>query len=193
MNYKLYLNAYLKPEKFYETVEPCDMSEYIFRLINILRKSNIKLYCVSGMRFSFHLKAKEYFVHKYYGNDIEVISTRNQELKIDATKIISKINNCKVVVELKASEFKPEYIGQLGFYVTAVNEKIKKECDAPTIGLLLCRGKNRVTVDWSLKSTNVPIGVSTYELKEQIPKELIDKLPTEEEINLYLDIDETSK
>ena len=79
---------------------------------------------------------------------------------------------------------------KIGFYVTAINETIKKECDAPTIGLLLCRGKNRVTVDWSLKSTNVPIGVSTYKLKEQLPKELIDKLPTEEEINLYLNVEE---
>ena len=68
-----------------------------------------------------------------------------------------------------------------------VNNTIK---DTPTIGLLLCRGKNRVTVDWSLKSTNVPIGVSTYELKEQLPEELIDKLPTEEEINLYLNVEE---
>lgn len=91
-----YQNAYLKPEKFYETVEPCDMSESIFRLINILRKNNVKLYCVSGMKFSFHLKAKEYFVHKYYGNDIEVISTKNQKLKIDASKIISKINDCNL-------------------------------------------------------------------------------------------------
>ena len=94
LNY--YLNAYLKPEKFYEMVEPCDMSESIFRLINILRKNNVKLYCVSGMKFSFHLKAKEYFVHKYYGNDIEVISTKNQELKIDASKIISKVNGCNL-------------------------------------------------------------------------------------------------
>lgn len=94
LNY--YLNAYLKPEKFYEMVEPCDMSEPIFRLINILRKNNVKLYCVSGMKFSFHLKAKEYFVHKYYGTDIEVISTKNQELKIDASKIISKVNGCNL-------------------------------------------------------------------------------------------------
>lgn len=94
LNY--YLNAYLKPEKFYEIVEPCDMSESIFRLINILRKNNVKLYCVSGMKFSFHLKAKEYFVHKYYGTDIEVISTKNQKLKIDASKIISKVNNCNL-------------------------------------------------------------------------------------------------
>lgn len=48
------------------------------------------------MKFSFHLKAKEHFVHKYYGNDIEVISTRNQELKVDAVKIISKVNNCNL-------------------------------------------------------------------------------------------------
>ena len=52
------------------------------------------------------------------------------------------------------------------------------------------REKNRVTVDWTLKSTNVPIGVSTYKLKEYLPKELIDKLPTEEEINLYLNVED---
>ena len=91
-----YLNAYLNPEKFYEIIEPCNISESILKLINILKKNNVKIYCVSGMKFSFHLKAKEYFVHKYYGNDIEVISTRNQELKIDAAKIISKVNNCNL-------------------------------------------------------------------------------------------------
>lgn len=91
-----YLNAYLFPEKFYEIIEPCNMSESILKLINILRKNNVKIYCVSGMKFSFHLKAKEYFIHKYYGNDIEVISTKNQQLKIDAAKIISKVNNCNL-------------------------------------------------------------------------------------------------
>ena len=50
------------------------------------------MYCVSGMKFSFHLKAKENFVHKYYSNDIEVISARSQELKCDAVKIIKRIN-----------------------------------------------------------------------------------------------------
>lgn len=90
------MNEYLVPEKFYEIIEPCNMSESILKLINILRKNNVKIYCVSGMKFSFHLRAKEYFVHKYYGNDIEVISTRNQQLKIDAAKIISKANNCNL-------------------------------------------------------------------------------------------------
>ena len=127
----------------------------------------------------------------FVGNQYK-ISVDNQDFYIDLLFYHLELR-CYVVVELKASEFKPEYIGQLGFYVTAINETIKKECDAPTIGLLLCRGKNRVTVDWYLKSTNVPIGVSTYELKQQLPKELMDKLPTEEKLNLYLDIDETNK
>lgn len=94
LNY--YLNAYINPECFYESIETCTVSEVIPKLVNSLRKNNVKIYCVSGMRFSFHLKAKEYFVHKYYGCDIEVISTGSQELKVEAAKIISKVNNCKL-------------------------------------------------------------------------------------------------
>ena len=92
----------------------------------------------------------------------------------------------------QTNEFKPEYIGQLGFYVTAVDETLKKEYDNQTIGLLLCEDKDRLTVYWSLKSSNVPIVVSTYNIKEQIPDDILDKLPTEEDINLHIDIkDET--
>ena len=94
LNY--YLNAYLNPNSFYESIEPCNVSKSIFKLISILRKNNVKIYCVSGMKFSFHFKAKEYFVHKYYGKDIEGGVTRNQELKVDAVKIISKVNNCNL-------------------------------------------------------------------------------------------------
>lgn len=70
-----------------------NISNSIFKLISLLREKNVKIYCVSGMKFSFHLKAKEYFVHKYYGSNIEVISARNQELKIDAASYSSKIKN----------------------------------------------------------------------------------------------------
>lgn len=94
-----------------------------------------------------------------------------------------------VVVELKASSFKPEYAGQIGFYVTAVDEILKKEQDNPTIGLLLCRDKDRLTVDYSLKSINVPIGVSSFEIKKYIPQDILEKLPTEEDINIRIDIE----
>lgn len=96
---------------------------------------------------------------------------------------------CYVVVELKNKKFKPEYIGQLGFYVTAINRTLKKEQDNETIGLLLCREKDRLSVEWSLESSNAPIGVSSYEISKYISKDLLEKLPTEEEINLHIDIE----
>lgn len=97
---------------------------------------------------------------------------------------------CYIVVELKITEFKPEYIGQLGFYVTAVNETIKKQTDNQTIGLLLCKNKDKLTAKWSLKSTNIPIGISSFELNKYVAKEILEKLPTEEELNLHIDINE---
>ena len=123
----------------------------------------------------------------FVGNQYKV-TIENEDFYVDLLFYHLELR-CYIVVELKASEFKPDYIGQLGFYVTAIDETIKKEYDSPTIGLLLCRGKNRLTVDWSLKSSNVPIGVSTYEIKEKLPDYLLEKLPTEDEINTYLDIE----
>lgn len=91
-----YLNAYNNPTTFYEKIEPCVRSEILYNFIDKLRNKNIKVYCLSGMKFSFHLKAKQYFVNKNYGNDIEVLSTASQELKIDGVKIIQRINNCNL-------------------------------------------------------------------------------------------------
>lgn len=91
-----YYNAYRNPSNFYEEIEPCTKSEILYDLINNLREEKIKMYCLSGMKFSFHLKAKQTFVNKYYGNDIEVISTSEQDLKLKGIRIIAKINNCKL-------------------------------------------------------------------------------------------------
>lgn len=94
--FNYYVNAYQNPESFYETIEPCVISEPLHKLINILKNNNTKMYCVSGMKFSFNLKAKEYFVHKYYGDNIEMISAGTQELKDDAVKVIKRINKCEL-------------------------------------------------------------------------------------------------
>lgn len=91
-----YLNAYNKPNCFYEEIEPCTKSETLYNFIKKLRSKNIKMYCLSGMKFSFHLKAKQSFINKHYGEDIEVISTSSQELKLKGVKIIQKINNCNL-------------------------------------------------------------------------------------------------
>ena len=94
LNY--YANAYQNPSNFYIDIEPCDRSEALYKLIQELRNKNIKMYCLSGMKFSFHLKAKQTFIDKYYGDDIEVISTSEQELKLKGIRVLAKLNNCKL-------------------------------------------------------------------------------------------------
>ena len=77
-----------------------------------------------------------------------------------------------LVIELKATGFKPEHVGQLGFYMEAVDRQIKNEWDAPTIGLLLCREGNRTVVEYALNITDKPMGVAKYKLTQRPPKEI---------------------
>ena len=89
---------------------------------------------------------------------------------------------CYVVVELKATEFKPEFAGKLSFYTSAVDEEIKDKNDNPAIGILICKSKNDLVVEYALKDINKPLGISQYELTEILPKEYKSSLPSIEEI-----------
>ena len=91
-----YLNAYQNENTFYEEIEPCNRSEILYNLVKELRIKNIKMYCLSGMKFSFHFEAKQNFINKHYGNDIELVSVSSQQLKLDGIKIIAKANNCNL-------------------------------------------------------------------------------------------------
>lgn len=86
---------------------------------------------------------------------------------------------CYVVVELKAGEFKPEYTGKLNFYLSAVDDLLKHpEYDAPTIGILLCKERNKIIAEYALKNIEKPIGISGYTLSAQVPNDLKGKLPS---------------
>ena len=89
---------------------------------------------------------------------------------------------CYVVVELKAGKFKPEHLGQLGFFLTAVNRQVKTEHDQPTIGLLLCKSKNKVVAEYALGDKTQPMGIAEYRLIESLPPELQTRLPSIEQI-----------
>jgi hypothetical protein len=93
---------------------------------------------------------------------------------------------CYVVVELKAGKFKPEHLGQLSFYLTAVDEQVKHPQDGPTIGLLLCKSKNKVVAEYALRNVNKPLGVADYQLVESLPAELQTSLPSIEQIEREL-------
>lgn len=91
-----------------------------------------------------------------------------------------------VVIELKATKFKPDHLGQLGFYCTAIDAQVKAPGDASTIGLLLCKTKNELVAEYALRSSNSPIGVSEYRLVESLPKDLEASLPSVERIEAEL-------
>ena len=93
---------------------------------------------------------------------------------------------CYMVVELKAGAFKPEHAGQLSFYLSAVDAQMKTEHDGPTIGLLLCKSKNKVVAEYALRDSTKPIGVAEYQLIEALPADLQSSLPSIEEIEQAL-------
>lgn len=93
---------------------------------------------------------------------------------------------CYVVIELKAVPFKPEHTGQLGFYLAAIDAQVKAPEDNPTIGLLLCKSKNKVVAEYALRNTTSPIGVAEYQLVESLPKDLEASLPSVEQIEREL-------
>ena len=94
---------------------------------------------------------------------------------------------CYVVIELKAGKFKPEHLGQLGFYLTAVDRQVKAEQDNPTIGLLLCKSKNKVVAEYALGDKGHPTGIAEYKLMDSLPEPLQTSLPTIEEIEKELE------
>ena len=97
--------------------------------------------------------------------------------------------HCYVVVELKTVDFEPEFAGKLNFYIKAVDEQLRSEGDQPTIGLLLCKSKDRLVAEYALSDIQKPMGLSTYTLSHTLPDTLRDKLPSIEAIERELGMD----
>lgn len=93
---------------------------------------------------------------------------------------------CFIVVELKRGKFKPEYAGKMNFYCGVVDDVLKHETDAPTIGLILCQQQNEVIAEYALRGVDKPIGVSTFDLTRALPTELASSLPSIEQIEREL-------
>ncbi|MEA5402152.1 PDDEXK nuclease domain-containing protein [Arcicella sp. DC2W] len=114
----------------------------------------------------------------YLGRQFE-INVGGELFKTDLLFYHTKLK-CYVVIELKVTKFKPEYVGKLNFYVTAIDRVVKDSTDKPTIGILLCRSKNDVVVDFALHDVNKPMGVSEYTYTE-LPTQIQNALPTIEQ------------
>ncbi|MBW4619622.1 MAG: DUF1016 family protein [Cyanosarcina radialis HA8281-LM2] len=93
---------------------------------------------------------------------------------------------CYVVIDLKIGEFQPEFSGKMSFYVSAVDDLLRHRDDGPTIGIILCKGKKKIAVEYALRDVNKPIGISTYQLQDTLPESLQTSLPTLEQLEMEL-------
>ncbi len=134
-------------------------------------------------RFLLELGAGFSFVGRQFRLEVE-----GDEFFIDLLFYHTRLK-CYVVVELKATPFKPEHAGQLNFYLAAVDAQIKAPDDKPTIGLLLCKTKKRLVAEYALSGIDKPMGVSEYQLVRALPKPLDTNLPTIEELEAELSQD----
>jgi len=114
------------------------------------------------------------------------LTVGGDEFRIDLLFYHIKLK-CYVVVELKTVKFKPEFAGQLNFYVSAIDGELREANDHPTIGILICKSKNDTVVEYALNKIDNPIGISEYQLVSKLPKEFKSSLPSIEEIESELE------
>ena len=159
---------------------------YIFDFItnNSLKELDIEQQLTSNItKLLLELGNGFAFVGKQYHLEIE-----DEDYYIDLLFYNLKVRSY-VVIELKTTEFKPEYAGKLNFYLSAVDKYVKDEKDNPTFGILLCKDKKKVTAELALKDINKPIGVSEYKILSEIPEFLENTLPSIEDIEKRLEND----
>ena len=139
-------------------------------LMNNIRKFLLEMggyFCFIGNQYRIEIEGEEFFID---------LLLYHRQLK------------CLVAIELKIGNFKPEYAGKMQFYLSAINDKLKMKDENPSIGIIICKGKNRTIVEYALKDVNKPIGVSTYRIKTSLPKRLSKYLPSSKELARQMEI-----
>jgi len=121
----------------------------------------------------------------FIGNQYR-LALEDQEYFIDLLLFHRELQ-CLVAVELKITEFRPEYAGKMNFYLSLLNERLKKPHEQPSIGIIICQSKQRTVVEFALRDVGKPIGVATYSLTDTLPAELRPFFPSNEELVRRLD------
>jgi predicted nuclease of restriction endonuclease-like (RecB) superfamily len=157
---------------------------YIFDFLSIGKEAHereVEKALIQHMeKFILELGAGFAFVGRQYHLEVA-----DQDFYIDLLFYHLKLR-CFVVIELKDKEFKPEYAGKMNFYLSAVDDLIKHETDQPSIGLILCKSKNNVLAEYTLRDMTKPIGLAEYKLDEQLPENIKTALPSIEELEAEL-------
>ena len=172
------------PESQSELAQQTFKDPYVFDFLNLgaeIKERDIETALTTHItNFLLELGAGFAFVGRQTPLEVE-----GEDYFIDLLFYHLKLR-CYIVVELKSGDFKPEYVGKLNFYLSAVDSQIKAAHDAPSIGLLLCKSRKKVVAEYALRDNNKPIGIAEYQLGQHLPEELDRQLPSIERIEQAL-------
>lgn len=137
----------------------------LVRIEDFLRAMG-SMFSFMGSQYRLEVEGKEYFI------DLLLFHRRLRAL---------------VAIELKIGEFEPEFVGKMQFYLAALDAQVRQEDENPSIGIILCKEKTRIIVEYALRDARKPIGVATYEITKTLPKKLKNQLPSPEAIARLLE------
>lgn len=173
------------PEKVRNQAIFAVKDEYIFDFLGLEEQHSekeLELKLIQNIRgFLLELGSDFSFIGNQYRVEIS-----DKEYFIDLLLFHRRLQSL-VAIELKIGEFLPEYKGKIEFYLNLLNDKIKLPHENEAIGIIICKNKDRTIVEYSLKSSNLPIGVSTYSTSEKLPKDYQKLLPNNEELSEKFD------
>jgi len=164
------------PKRYKNQAKLAVKDEYIFGFLELGEKHSekeLEVELLNKVRdFLAEMGGYFAFIGNQYRLDIE-----GNEFFIDLL-LYHRALKCLVAIELKIGNFKPEYAGKMQFYLSALDDKIKFKDENPSIGIILCKSKNRTIVEYTLKNANKPMGVSTYKMTSKLPPKYKKYLPS---------------
>jgi len=173
------------PEKLKHQTKLTVKDEYIFGFLELSEEhSEMELErAILAKMNKFLIEMNAMFA--FLGNQYR-IEINGKEYFIDML-LYHRHLKCLVAIELKVSEFRPEYVGKMQFYLSVLDDKVKFPDENPSIGIIICKEKNRIIVEYALRDTSKPIGVATYKITSKLPKNLKKQLPSPEQIQKLID------
>jgi predicted nuclease of restriction endonuclease-like (RecB) superfamily len=167
------------PEKYKQQAKLAVRDEYNFEFLEIGEEHNereLELAIMKNIRkFLMEMGGDFAFIGNQYRLALE------EDFSVDILLYHRKLKSL-VAIDLKTGKFKPDYAGKMSFYLSVLNDKVKTADENPSIGIIVCREKNRTTVEYALKELNQPIGVTTYKVSPKLPKDYKKYLPSPETI-----------
>ena len=173
------------PEKYKNQAKLAVKDEYTFDFLELGEEHSekeLEIALINNIR-EFLSEMGGHFT--FIGNQFRM-EVGKSEFFIDLL-LYHRILKSLIAIELKIGDFKPEYAGKMQFYLTALDKKIKLKGENPSIGIIICRGKDRTVVEYALKDSKKAIGVSTYTIVAKLPKNMKKYLPTPKKIKEQLD------